>query len=257
MQNNFIFERFRGVILPLVILVIWEVISRWGIVPSSILPSPGKVIDTFVELIKNGNLVFNIKASLIRVLKGFLVGGSIGFILGILMGLSRTIEKLVSPIFHSIRQVPLLGWIPLIILWFGIGEISKIVFISIGAFYPMVLNTFEGIRSVPKEYVEVAKVFEYDKLNLLRKVILPTALPSILTGIRFSLSVSWMLVVGAEIFTVSAGGIGDMIWEAREHFRMDVVFVGIIVIGIIGLLMNQFVGLIETRLLRWRKTFIK
>ncbi len=257
MRNNFIFERFHGIILPLVILVIWEVISRWGIVSSYILPSPGKVIATFVELIKNGNLVFNIKLSLDRVIKGFFVGGSIGFILGILMGLSRTIEKLVSPIFHAIRQVPLLGWIPLIILWFGIGEISKIVFIAIGAFYPMVINTFEGIRNVPKQYVEVAQIFEYDKVKLLQKVILPASLPSILTGVRFSLSVSWMLVVGAEIFTVTAGGIGDMMWEAREHFRMDVVVVGIITIGIIGLIMDRLLGAFEIRFLHWRKTFIK
>jgi sulfonate transport system permease protein len=173
------------------------------------------------------------------------------------MGLSRPIEKLVSPIFHGIRQVPLVGWIPLIILWFGIGEISKIVFIAIGAFYPVVINTFEGIRNVPKQYVEVAQVFEYGKFKLLQKVILPASLPSILTGIRFSLTVSWMLVVGAELFMVASAGIGNMISEAREYFRMDIVIVGIIVIGIIGLLMNQFVGLVETRLLRWRKTFIK
>lgn len=257
MRNNFIFERFRGIILPLAILVIWEVISRWGMVSSYILPSPWKVIAAFVELIKNGNLIFNIKLSLDRVIKGFLVGGSIGFILGILMGLSRTIEKLISPIFHAIRQVPLLGWIPLIILWFGIGEISKIVFIAIGAFYPMVINTFEGIRNVPKQYVEVARIFEYDKVKLLQKVILPASLPSILTGVRFSLSVSWMLVVGAEIFTVTAGGIGDMMWEAREQFRMDVVVVGIITIGIIGLIMDRLLGAFEIRFLHWRKTLIK
>lgn len=249
-------EKFRGLILPLVILIIWWIASDRKIISANIFPSPGKVIDTFIFLIRNGDLAFNIKLSMIRVMKGFTLGISAGFILGISMGLSKSIERLIAPLFHAIRQVPLLGWIPLIILWCGIGEISKVIFISIGAFYPIVINTFEGIRSVPKEYVEVAKVFEYDKLNLLRKVILPAALPSILTGIRFSLSVSWMLVVGAEIFTVTAGGIGDMMWEAREHFRMDIVFAGIIVIGIIGLIMNQFVELIETRLLRWRKPLL-
>jgi sulfonate transport system permease protein len=238
-------------------IVILGIISYGKIISPQILPPPGKIIATFIQLIKNGVLILNLKESLFRVTKGFLLGTSAGLALGILMGLSRPIEKLVSPIFHGIRQVPLVGWIPLIILWFGIGEISKIVFIAIGAFYPVVINTFEGIRNVPKQYVEVAQVFEYGKFKLLQKVILPASLPSILTGIRFSLTVSWMLVVGAELFMVASAGIGNMISEAREYFRMDIVIVGIIVIGIIGLLMNQFVGLVETRLLRWRKTFVK
>lgn len=247
-------ERIEGCILPFAILIIWWIISSWKIISSNILPGPEKVIRAFIFLLKSGDLIFNVQVSLIRVIKGFFLGGSIGFILGILMGLSKTIEKLAGPLFHAIRQVPLLGWIPLIIIWFGIGEVSKVVFISFGAFYPMLLNTFEGIRGVSKQYVEVAKVFEYDKVSLLKKIILPAALPSILTGLRLGLSISWMLVVGAEIFTVSNGGIGNMMWEARERFRMDIAIVGIIVIGIIGLVMNQLVGLLEARFLRWRKS---
>lgn len=247
--------KFQGFILPLIILIIWWAISYWKIISPNVLPAPGKVIDTFILLFGSGDLTFNIKMSFLRIIKGFFLGITVGFILGILMGISRTTEKLVGPLFHAIRQVPLLGWIPLIIIWGGMGEVSKVVFIAFGGFYPVVLNTFEGIRGVSKQYVEVAKVFEYGKVNLLRKVILPAALPSIFTGIRSGLSISWMLVVGAEIFTVTAGGIGAMMWEAREHFRMDIVIVGVIIIGIIGLIMNQLVGLLEARFLRWRMAF--
>jgi sulfonate transport system permease protein len=247
----------HGIALPLIMIISWEIISRWKIISPAILPPPAKIVSTFISLLKDGVLIFNLKTSLVRVTEGFLIGTSAGLVLGILMGLSKTIEKMVGPLFHAIRQVPRVGWIPLIIIWFGIGEISKIVFISMGAFFPTVLNTFQGIRSVGKEYIEVAQVFEYNQIRLLQKVILPAALPSIFTGVRFSLSVSWMMVVAAELFMATSAGIGNMLAEGREHSRMDIVIVGIIVIGIIGLFMNQFVGLIETRLLRWRKIFIK
>jgi sulfonate transport system permease protein len=248
-------EKFQGIALPLLLLTFWWGASRWRLVSPAILPAPNQVISAFISLIKDGILGFNLKISLLRVINGFFIGAFIGFVLGTLMGLSKTVEKLVGPLFHAFRQVPLLGWIPLIILWFGIGEISKVVFISLGAFYPVVLNTFEGIKSVKKEYIEVAQIFEYDKIKLLRKVIFPAALPSIFTGIRFSLTVSWLLVVGAELFTTTAGGIGNMMSEGREQWRMDIVFVGIIVIGIIGFIMNHSVRLFEGRFLRWRKTF--
>jgi sulfonate transport system permease protein len=247
--------KIKGSVLPLIILIAWWIISSWQIVSPHVLPGPERVIYSFILLLKSGDLIFNVRVSLIRVVEGFFLGSSIGFVLGTLMGLSRTAEKLLGHLFHAVRQVPLLGWIPLIILWCGIGEISKIVFIAFGSFYPAVLNTFEGIRGVSKQYVEVAKVFEYDKANLLRKVILPAALPSILTGLRLGLSISWMLVVGAEIFFVTAGGVGAMMWEARERFQMDIAIVGIIVIGMIGLMMNESVKLLEARFLRWRKTF--
>jgi sulfonate transport system permease protein len=248
-------KKSQGIVLPLIILVTWGIIFHLKIISPALLPAPVKVISTFISLIRSGDLAFNLKVSLIRVITGFLIGMLAGFILGTLMGLSRTVEKLVGPLFHAIRQVPLLGWIPLIVLWCGIGEISKVVLISIGVSYPLVLNTFEGIRSVKKEYIEVGEVFEFNRITLFRKIIFPAALPSILTGIKLGSSKAWMMVVGAEIFIVAAGGIGDMMWEAREHFRMDIVMVGVIVIGIIGFIINQLVRLLEARFLRWRKTF--
>jgi sulfonate transport system permease protein len=171
------------------------------------------------------------------------------------MGVSKTAERLFAPLINAIRQVPIIGWIPLIIVWCGIADLSKITFIAIGAFFPMVFSTFEGVRSVSGAYVEVARVFEFSRWKLLRKVIIPGALPSIVTGLRLSLGTSWMLVVWSEVNTRSALGIGDMLDSAREGSRMDVVLVCIIVIGLVAFLINELLGLLEARLSSWKKTY--
>jgi sulfonate transport system permease protein len=254
-NKNWFGKKSRGFIIPVLLLAIWFIASGLNIRElEHFISAPQKVCDALIYLIKSGDLTFNLRKSITRVLYGFSLGMSAGFILGTLMGLFKLIEKLFNPLFNVIRQIPLLGWVPLIILWCGIGETSKIVFISVSAFYPMVLNTFAGIRNVKKEYVEVGKVFEFNQIQLLRKIIFPSALPSVFTGVRFSLSISWMMVVGAELFTSSAGGIGNMMSEAREQFRTDIVILGIIIIGVIGLVMNQVLGLIEMSLLRWKKS---
>lgn len=246
-------EKTRTITLPLFLLVAWWVVSSRGIVSPHFLPRPEAVIGAFLSLAGEGILVFNLKMSFSRVISGFLLGSSIGLVLGIAMGLSRTVEKLLRPLFDAIRQVPMLGFIPLIILWCGVNETSKVVFIAIGAYYSIVLNTFEGIRSVRKEYLEVARVFEYGRFRLLRRFVLPSALPSIITGLRLGLSKSWMLVVGAELFTASKGGIGNMMAEGREQWRMDIVFVGIIIVGLVGFILDQLLKVLEARLLVWRK----
>jgi sulfonate transport system permease protein len=243
-----------GGILPLILLISWQIATRLGLFPSTLIVPPKQVIFTFADLLKNGDLIGHLKISLIRVIAGFLVGSLTGFVLGTAMGLSKSIERYVGPLFHSIRQVPLLGWMPLLMLWLGIGEAFKIIFVAIAPFYILTLNTLEGIKGVPSEYVELAQVFEYNKVKLLRKVILPAALPSILTGIRLGLSMSWMTIIGAELIA-SESGIGYMMTWGRQLFQLDVVMVGVIVIGIIGLIMNNIMGPVESYFLRWRRTF--
>jgi sulfonate transport system permease protein len=243
-----------GLIVPLILIVSWEIATRLKLFPPQLLVPPEQVIFTFLDLLKKGDLIVHLKISLIRVIAGFTTGTLAGFILGTAMGLSKNVERYIAPSFHSIRQVPLFAWMPLLMLWLGIGEVFKVVFIAIGSFYPMTLNTFEGIRGVPKEYVEVAKVFEYSRFKLLRKVIFPAALPNILTGIRIGIGMSWMFVVGAEIIA-SSEGIGYLMNWGRQLFQFDIVMVGFFVIGIIGLIMNNAVRPVETYFLRWQKTF--
>jgi sulfonate transport system permease protein len=245
-------QKTRGLVIPLVILIVWWLATRNDAHPSPILPTPEKVYASLLSLLNEGKIAANLQQSLAKVVKGFLVGIVAGFILGTLMGLSRTVEKLFGPLFNAVRQVPILGWIPLLILWFGQTELAKVIFIALGALYPMTLNTFDGCRQLKREYLEVAQVFEYGRLRLLWRFTLPSALPAILAGIRVSMSEAWLLVIGAEIFFKARGGIGDMMWEAKERVRMDVVFITILIIGLIGYLLNHAMTLLESRLLRWR-----
>ncbi len=238
---------------PLLLLLIWKVVGDAHIAPDSLLVPPGKVVESAIDLIKTDILVDNLLVSLSRVAKGFLVGSSLGFFIGVLTGVSKGADEFLSPLLRTVRQVPLLGWMPLIILWFGIGELSKVVFIAIGAFFPTMLNTASGIRGVSKEYLEVGKVYQLNKARLLFLIIIPSALPSIVTGVRLSMSLSWMMVVGAEMISANSG-IGQMMTATRDMFRTDIVMVGIIVIGIVGFFIDVLIKKIEAAIIRWQMT---
>jgi sulfonate transport system permease protein len=252
MEKRNILNKARGLVIPAVILAVWWVITSNKWVSPLFLPAPEKVYVTFLKLLSEGRIYENLGLSLLKVAKGFFIGIAAGLFLGTIMGISKTAEKLLNPLFNAVRQVPALGWIPILILLFGLTELAKVIFIAMGAFYPMTLNTFDGCRQLKKEYLEVAKVFEYGRLRLFWRFILPSAMPSILAGIRVSMSEAWLLVIGAEIFFRARGGIGDMLWEAKEKLRMDVVFITILIIGLIGFILNQVLSLLESRLLRWR-----
>jgi sulfonate transport system permease protein len=246
--------RFQGAVAPLAALASWWAAAHAGVLPPLLVPGPEKVWHTALELVRDRTLLPSLWLSLLLVGYGLFIGTAAGLLLGTAMGVSRTVERLCLPLFNAVRQVPLVAWIPLIIIWCGIGEMSKIIFIAMGASYPVVLNTLAGIKGVARHYVEVAQVFEYGRIRLLWRVLLPAALPSILTGIRLSLSKSWTMVIGAEAFMATVSmGIGNLMSEGGDHGRMDVVIVGIIIIGLIGFLMNQAVRLAELRLLRWNR----
>jgi sulfonate transport system permease protein len=253
--TTFITEKYKGFITLLVLFAIWVGVSHFKLVSAESLPSPQVVGGTFLKLLLSGLLGKSLGMSMIRITEGFLIGCSLGFLFGAVMGISRTAERLLAPLINAIRQVPIIGWIPLIIVWCGIADMSKITFIAIGAFFPMVLNTFDGVRAVSNSYVEVGRVFEFGKLEMLRKIVIPAALPNIVTGIRLSLGTAWMLVVWSEINTRSDFGIGDMLWSARESSKMDVIIVCIIVIGVVAFLINELIGQIEARLSTWKKTY--
>ncbi|NTW84274.1 MAG: ABC transporter permease [Chlorobiaceae bacterium] len=238
-----------GLVVPLLGIAGLETVCGLQLFPPQIVVPPHLVFATLIDLMHTGELQSNMWISMTRVFWGFTVGVSIGFILGVLMALSPRLERLLSPFLSGLNQVPLFGWIPLMILWFGIGEVFKVVFISLGAFFPMLVNTFEGINGVPKSYIEVARAFEFTSGKLLAKVLLPGAVPSIFTGIKLALGMSWMLVIGAEL--VAAGeGVGYMIVWGRQLFQMDLVFVGILVVGSIGYIMFLAVNTLERFLVR-------
>ncbi|HEY3491223.1 MAG TPA: ABC transporter permease [Candidatus Deferrimicrobiaceae bacterium] len=243
----------RGLLLPSLILSVWWVCSSKGWLSPKLFPSPALVFKELKVVIGDGSLLENLGISFARVLKGFALGASAGFILGSVLGLSRTAERLIGPVFNAIRQVPLPAWIPLLIL-VSIGELSRVAFIAIGASYPVALNTFEGIRSVRMDLLEVGRVFRFDRAKRFLSIILPSAFPTILTGLKLSLGVSWTLVVGAEIFTTSGGGIGEMMWVGRELSNIELVVIGIVTIALVGFAMNLLIATLERTFSVWRKT---
>lgn len=242
----------RGLVLPLALFVLWEVCSHLGWIDNRFLPPLETIAVTAWTEIKNGDLFHNIGASLARNVIGFSIGGILGIAFGALLGLSRTADALFGPTFHSLKQIAILAWIPIISIWFGFAETAKITFIALAAFIPVALNTIEGIRSAQPQFLEVARVLRFNRYQTLRHVYFPSAVPSILTGIHLGLIYSWLATVGAEYFMAVGPGIGGLIIAGRERFEMDLVMLGVVILGGIGFAFNGLASWIETRSLRWR-----
>ncbi|WP_375103496.1 ABC transporter permease [Paenibacillus sp. RS8] len=247
-------KKLHGWIVPLALVAIWEVAAALHLVSATTLPAPSSIIAQFFSLIASGELLRHLGISAYRAGLGFLLGSATGLLLGLSTGLGKLVERTLDPSLQMLRTIPLLALIPLFILWFGVGEFSKILMISLGAFFPVYLNTFLGIRNVDIKLVEVSRIFQYTRWQLLSKMIIPAALPNILLGIRLSLGASWLVLVVAEMMGTSAG-IGYMIQDARAYSQTDIVFVGISIFAVIGKLSDSAIRLLERRWLHWRDTF--
>ncbi len=242
----------RGWVLPVLLLLLWWAATRWGWSTSPLLVAPQKVWATAVAQVGTGKLFEALGASLWRDLVGFAIGGSAGLLVGALLGASRLAEKMVGPSFHTLKQISLFAWIPLLSVWFGLGDAAKVAFLSLAAFFPVVLNTFEGIRSVPADLLEVGRVLKFTRWQTWTQVILPSASPSIFAGIHLGLIYAWLATLGAEYLLVSGKGIGNTMIDGREHFQMDLVLFGVFVVGLVGFSLNWIASRIETRALAWR-----
>jgi sulfonate transport system permease protein len=240
-----------GLILPALLFIAWTVATARQWVAPQILPAPGTVGETLVEHLKSGDLLSNIGISLARVTGGFLVGGALGLLLGVAMGLSRTVEDYLHPTFKAISQVPVLGWLPLAMMFLGIGESLKVAIIAHASLVPVALNTLKGIRGVSRNYVDVARVFSFSRWQLLRKVVLPGAVPGMFVGIRYGITQAWLSLVTVELLA-SSEGVGFMIVWGRQLFQLDLVLTAILVVGLVGLAIDKGLALLEARLLRWR-----
>jgi len=236
--------------LPILVLIFWESVTKLKLVPVSMLPPIEMVIESFIEQLQSGQLLNDITISLQRVLIGYTISAVLGIGLGTLMGLSEKVNRFFMLSINSVRQIPIIAWVPLIILWAGIDEASKIVIIVMGATFPILLNTINGIKLTPKEYIEVGYLFRMSKWELLRKVYFPAAIPSIFVGLRLGLGTSWMVVVAAEIIAASSG-IGFRINDARSLMEPEVVLVGMIVIAVVGVLMDQILTRVLKKITPW------
>lgn len=243
-------ENILALATPVVLLGVWEITSQMGWIRSSLLPPPSVIFKVLVELVKTGEIFTNLGISILRVAEGFIIGATLGLVIGVQVALVKKFRIAASLIFGLLRPIPVLAWVPVLILWMGIDEGSKITVIAIGSFWTVLVNVAQGIRNVDKKYLEVATILEKDRKTLLTRVVLPASLPAIFTGVRVGIDVAWRSVVAAELIAASSG-IGYMIMYARELSQIDVVLVGVLSIGLTGILIEQLLKLLEKRLLKW------
>ena len=242
--------------VPVLLLALWQILSGSGLLLDVILPSPVKVIKGLIEIIRDGTLGVDLAVSGKRVLIGYLWGAGIALILGVFSGLNKVVERIVSPIINVIRQIPLYAWMPLIILWFGIGEVSKEIIIARGVLIPIYLNTVQGIKGVQAEYFELAQVLELKRAVFLRKIVLPSAISSIFTGLRLGAGNAWMAVVAAEMLG-GLTGLGYALMKSREFLWSDKLIALMVVIGVIGVIIDVILRKIEESTLKWKKKTAK
>ncbi|PJI94956.1 ABC transporter permease [Luteimicrobium subarcticum] len=238
---------------PVVLLVLWQVGSATGVIPPDVLPSPGAIVAAGWQLVESGELQEALLVSTRRVLLGLVVGGGIGLALGVAVGFSKIADALLDPPLQMLRALPHLGLIPLFILWFGIGEQPKILLVGLGVAFPLYLTTSSGIRQVDPKLLEAARVLGFSFSRTLRTVILPSAAPQILVGLRQSFAIAWLSLIVAEQINSDAG-LGFVINNAREFFRTDTVIFGLVVYALLGLLTDWLVRVLERRALRYRES---
>ena len=242
-----------GWLPPLLLLTTLEAVVRLGWVPSHLLPAPSDLVITLWHL---GTEVVgaHVLASTTRVAVGFGIGASLALVIGAAVGLKRPLEHLLDPSFQALRAIPSLAWVPLLLLWLGIDEAPKIVLIAIGAFFPVYLGVSAGLRDVDRKLVEVARMAGLSSAALARRVLLPAALPSIMTGVRNGLSLAWMFMVAAELIAATKG-LGYLLTDGRETGRADLVLSAIVLLAVLGKLSDSALRWWERRLLAWRDTF--
>lgn len=241
-------------LVPISILIVWQVLSSIGIIPARVLPAPISVVTAAIKLLQTGELQTHITISAKRAISGFLLGGSIGFAFGVFNGLSPIAEKLFDTSLQMLRTIPNLALLPLVILWFGIGDEARLFLVSIGVLFPMYLNTFHGIRSVDPNLIEMGRVYGLKPFALFWKIILPGAMSSILVGVRFSLGIMWLTLIVAETIAADSG-IGYMATNAREFMQTDIVVLSIILYALFGKLADVIARMLERSWLRWNPNY--
>jgi sulfonate transport system permease protein len=243
-------------IVPLVIVLVWQLACVTGFVPARVLPAPTGVALAGWKLLLSGELARNIWVSFWRAGIGFVIGGGIGFAFGLANGLSQLSSKLTDTTLQMVRNIPHLALIPLVILWFGIDESAKLFLVALGVFFPIYINTLHGIRTVDPQLIEMGRIYGMTDSELFRRVIFPGALPSIFVGVRFALGIMWLTLIVAETIAASSG-LGYMAMQAREFMQIDVVVLSILIYALLGKLADSASRVLERLTLSWHPAFQK
>lgn len=239
---------------PVALVIVWEWLAQAGWLSPQVLPAPSKVIRTAFKLATSGTLLNDLGVSLLRAAAGFTIGAAVGAGLGVLVGFSRIAEAAIDRSVQMIRAIPFLAALPLVIVWLGVGEAEKIFLVALGVTFPIYINTVLGIRQVDPKLLELGRVQGLGPIQLIRRIILPGALPSILTGVRYALATAWLALVVAE--TIGAqSGIGFLAMDAREFLRTDVIVLTIVIYALIGVAADGIARFLERRLLAWHPNY--
>ena len=249
-------DRLLPYLVPVAIVALWQLGCSVGWISSRIMPSPADVASAFWMTTISGQLPEDVLVSAGRAFAGLLVGGSIGFLLGIANGVSKLSEQLTDTVLQMLRTIPHLAMIPLVILWFGIGEESKLFLTSLGVLFPVYLNTYHGVRNVDRDLIEMGKVYGMSGWTLFRKVIFPGALPSIFVGLRYALGIMWLTLIVSESIAASSG-IGHMANNAREFMMTDVVVLALVIYAVLGKLADIVARALERQTLKWNPVYAK
>lgn len=243
-----------GLILPAIVFVLWQTATANGWIDAVFLPAPITVVTAFWKMLTKQNLALDFLASIKIVGQAFIYGSIAAVALGIAAGLSRTVEQFFGPTFDTIRHIPGIAWLPLIVLWLGIGAPAKVLVIAKSVFFPVFLNTLQGIRNVEKNYIELSQVLTLTRWQLVRKVILPAATPSIMVSLRYAAGLAWALVVVAEGLS-GLEGLGFLIFRAQGLLLTDQLLVCMIIIGVVGFAIDRSMYLLQRRVLRWKQGY--
>ncbi|NQX17009.1 ABC transporter permease [Rathayibacter sp. VKM Ac-2857] len=238
-----------GAILPVLLLAAWQIVTTTGMVSVSVFPSPAMVWAAAVDLAQRGDLGQDVAISTQRVLIGFGLGSALGLLVGALLGLSRVWEVVLAPTLGAIRAVPSLAWVPLLLLWMGIGEESKITLITIGAFFPVFTTVATALGHVDRQLVEAGRAFGLSGVRLFTAVQLPAVIPSVIAGLRLALAQSWLFLVAAELIA-SSMGLGFRLTDSQSNGRIDRVFLAIILLAVLGKLTDSIVGVFQRYAIR-------
>ncbi|MCP3031829.1 ABC transporter permease [Halobacillus sp. A1] len=240
-----------GSLLPVTLIIIWELASRGGFVEPHLLPAPTTVVEEVITMAQEGELWGHIWITLYRVFTGFLLGTGAAILLGAATGYIKIVERILDPMLQALRAIPSLAWVPLFILWLGIGETSKITLVAVGVFFPVYLNLTSGIQGVDRKLIEVGRMYHFTALQQIKRIILPASLPSFLVGLRSGLSLGWMFVVAAELLGASEG-LGYLMVFGQNTSAPELVIASILLFAIFGKITDEILKRIQTRTLKWQ-----
>ena len=262
---RWVLTKIERIAVPLLLLAIWEAFSRSGALPQALLPPPSAVLYALADWMfgidgssqdYSGTWLRNAAASTLRVAAGFTVAAALGIVLGTAIGWSRVIEATVEPTLQMLRPIPPVSWIPLAIIWFGIADRPAIFLVFLGAFFPVLMNTIHGVKTIDRNLFGAGELWGARARQLLTDIVVPAALPSIFAGLRIAVGSAWMLTVTAEMVAVKSG-VGYVLWDSYYFLRYDMVIAAMVSIGLLGFLSDYGIKLLMARVLRWQRTTVR